>query len=85
MFILLARRKMTEALVPKITLTCFWRCQDIAVRLTIEGPSASIDAFKFLHADKSRFLKYYRFVLFDFYYFIGKHFQTKFCDLGDKN
>ena len=34
--------------------------------LTLEGPSASIDAFKFLHADKSRFLKYYRFVHFDF-------------------
>ena len=53
--------------------------------LTREGPSASIDAFKFLHGDKSRFLKYYRFVLFEFYFFIGRHSQTKFRDLGGKN
>ena len=38
--------------------------------LTLEGPSTSIDASKFLHAKKLRFLKYYRFVLFDFYFFI---------------
>ena len=52
--------------------------------LTLEGPSASIDASKFLHVDKSRFLKYYRFVLFDFYSFIGRHSQTKFRGLGAK-
>ena len=56
----------------------------IADSLTLEGPSASIDAFKFLHADKSRFLKYYRFVLFDFYFFIGRYSQTKFRELGAK-
>ena len=53
--------------------------------LTQEGPSASIDASKFLHANKSHFLKYYRFVLFDFYSFIGRHSQTKFRDLGGKD
>ena len=38
--------------------------------LTLEGPSASIDASKFLLANKSRFLKYYRFVLLTFIFFI---------------
>ena len=52
--------------------------------LTLEGPSASFDAFKFLQGDKSRFLMYYRFILFDFYFFIGRHSQTKFRDLRGK-
>ena len=43
---------------------------------TLEQPSMSIDASKFLHANKSRFLKYYHFVLFDFYSFIGRHSES---------
>ena len=37
--------------------------------LTLEQPSMSIDVSKFLHANKSCFLKYYRLILFDFYSF----------------
>ena len=44
MFILLTRRKATEALMRRVSNypDMFWRCQDIAVRLKFNGDMTKI-------------------------------------------
>ena len=44
--------------------------------------SPSINASKFLHANKSRFLKYHRFVLFDFYSLLVDTLKPNFVTWG---